>query len=308
MNTNDTAPFEGKRLEHFPFLLPEPQALACATSRCRRCHKRPTIRHTKTGMARAFTLIEVMVVMGIIALLLSMLLPGLAAAREQARGVVCRSNIRQLVLANDYYADDNGGVYVPGASDFMKNLHRWHGQRTRSSEPFDSARGPLVAYLGRDGAIRQCPTFPAEEIASESGGFERGNGGYGYNNAFIGVQLTAHSSGEYTVSNDRAGANNRWIQRPAETVMFTDSGFAAQGLIEYSFCEPRYLLPYPSFRAVPSIHFRHRNLANVAWCDGHVDAQSMTFTHWSHLYPSDPKRFEIGWFGASDDNRLFDLK
>jgi len=268
----------------------------------------PMTWHAQMGMIRAFTLIEVMVVMGIIALLLSMLLPGLAAAREQAKGVVCRSNIRQLVLANGYYADDNGGVYVPGASDFMMNLHRWHGQRTRLGEPFDPKRGPLVAYLGRDGAIRQCPAFPAEEIASERGGFERGNGGYGYNNAFIGVQLMAHTSGEYTVSNDRAGANTRWVQRPAETVMFTDSGFAAQGLIEYSFCEPRYLLPYPSFRAVPSVHFRHRNLANIAWCDGHVDAQAMTFTHWNRLYPSDPKRFDIGWFGDSDDNGLFDLK
>lgn len=259
------------------------------------------------GNHRAFTLIEVMVVIGIIALLLSMLLPGLAAAREQARGIVCRSNIRQLALANDYYASDNGGVYVPGAADFVKNLHRWHGQRERLSEPFDARRGPLVAYLGQDGAIRQCPTFPADQIAAESGGFERGNGGYGYNNAFVGVQLKAHSSGEYTVSNDRAGANVRWIQRPHETVMFTDSGFAARGLIEYSFCEPRYLPSYPTIRATPSIHFRHRKLANVAWCDGHVDAQTITLTHWSHLYPSDPKRFNIGWFGASDDNRLFDL-
>ena len=54
----------------------------------------------------AFTLIEVLVVVGIVAILASMLLPSLSSAREQGRAVVCRSNIRQILLANGYYTED----------------------------------------------------------------------------------------------------------------------------------------------------------------------------------------------------------
>jgi hypothetical protein len=256
----------------------------------------------------AFTLIEVLVVVGIVATLVSILLPGLSAAREQARAVVCRSNIRQVILANGYYKEDYRGVYCPGASDFLRNLHRWHGEREHPSQPFDPTRGPLVPFLGSDGAIRQCPTFPADQIAAETGGFERGNGGYGYNNDFVGVQLIEYSSGDYVVLNDRAGTLADRIRRPAETIMFTDTAFAASGLIEYSFAESRFHPQYPGVRGVPSIHFRHRKQASVGWCDAHVDAHPMTYTEWNHLYRADPERFGIGWFGEADDNQLFDLK
>lgn len=260
---------------------------------------------------KAFSLLEMLVVMGTISMLVAILMPSLSAAREQARGVMCRSNIRQIMLANDYYADDHGGVYVAGAADFLENLNRWHGARSHVGTAFDPLDGPLVPYLGGDAVIRQCPTFPADEIARESDGFERGNGGYGYNNRFIGTQVEVRSSsgslGEYAVVTDRAGTMTGWVSRPAETIMFTDSAFAADTLIEYSFAEPRFHPEYPLFRAAPSIHFRHRKLANVGWCDGHVDAQKMTFTQASQFYRADPKRFDIGWFGEHDDNRLFDL-
>ncbi len=258
--------------------------------------------------ATAFTLIEVLVVMGMIVLLLSMLLPGLSSARAQAKSVLCRSNIRQIMLANGYYAEDHHRVYCPGASEFLENLHRWHGARDHVSEPFDSTRGPLVPYLGPDGAIHQCPAFPADEIASESGGFERGNGGYGYNNAFVGVQLRGYASDEYVVANDGAGTWVDRIRKPAETVMFADSAFAGRSLIEYSFAEPRFHPQHPHFRMDPSIHFRHRKHANVAWCDGHAGAERRTFTWSSGLYAADPKRLDIGWFGKTDDNSLFDTE
>lgn len=265
---------------------------------CCRCHARRC----------AFTLLELLVVTGIMALLLSMLIPSLASARQQAKSVVCRSNIRQVLLANGYYAQDHMGVYCPGAADFLKNLHRWHGQRDHPSEAFDSSRGPLVDYLGPEATIRQCPSFPADKIAEESGGFERGNGGYGYNNAYIGVRVAGESENEYVIETDQAGAWLAKIQRPGETIMFADSAFAGHGLIEYSFAEPRFHPRYPLYRAAPSIQFRHRGTANVGWCDGHVDSHRQTFTHKSPFYPTDPKRFEIGWFGQSDSNKLFDLR
>lgn len=283
--------------------------LPVRSSREGRFARSTTLLPAVPGSSRGgFTVLEMLVVVAIIVMLAALLLPSLADAREQAKSVVCRSNISQIMLANGYYAEDHGGVYCPGAADMLSNLHRWHGEREDTGQPFDSTRGPLVPYLGSEGAIRQCSTFPASEIAMETGGFERGNGGYGYNNAFIGRQLKEWASGEYTVATDKGGALADQVIRPAETIMFSDSAFAGSRLIEYSFAEPRFHPQYPLFRADPSIHFRHRGFANVGWCDGHADTHRRTFTWSSGLYPTDPDPLNIGWFGTADDNSLFDLK
>lgn len=62
----------------------------------------------KTG----FTLIELLVVISIIALLVSILLPALARAREQAKSIVCLSNLRQQGLTMALYVGDNDGYYA----------------------------------------------------------------------------------------------------------------------------------------------------------------------------------------------------
>lgn len=250
----------------------------------------------------AFTLVELLVTAGVAMLLIGILLPGLGRAREQARSTICQSNIRQLAMANGLYAQESGGVYVPGALGFLQNLHRWHGERSTIQEPFVSSRGPFVHYLGPDGAIRECPTFRPEKR-----GFEIGNGGYGYNNAYVGVQTTMNRQGRVIIVSDRAGTIADRVKRPGDTVMFTDSAFVDRQLIEYSFAEPRF---HPTFglRADPSIHFRHAKRANVAWCDGSVRREIRTHTWSSGIYQGNPDRWGIGWFGDTDDNGLFDLQ
>ncbi len=249
-----------------------------------------------------FTLVELLVTAGVVMLLIGILLPSLGRAREHARSTYCQSNIRQLATANGLYAQEFGGVYVPGASEFLANLHRWHGERSSLAEPFGSSRGPLAAYVGPHGAIRDCPTFRPEKR-----GFETGNGGYGYNNAYVGVQTAMNRHGRVIVISDRAGTVADRIKHPGDTVMFTDSAFVNDQLIEYSFAEPRF---HPAFvsRADPSIHFRHARRANVAWCDGHISIQRRTYSWSSGIYPGDPDRWGLGWFGEKDDNGLFDLK
>ena len=62
---------------------------------------------------RGFTLIELLVVVSIIALLVSILLPALSKAREQAKIVVCASNQHQLVVGVALYASDYDGRMPP---------------------------------------------------------------------------------------------------------------------------------------------------------------------------------------------------
>jgi prepilin-type N-terminal cleavage/methylation domain-containing protein/prepilin-type processing-associated H-X9-DG protein len=67
-------------------------------------------------MKKGFTLVELLVVIGIIAVLISILLPTLAAARRSAYNAQCLSNARQLTMAAMLFAQEHRG-YVPVASD-----------------------------------------------------------------------------------------------------------------------------------------------------------------------------------------------
>src|SRR5262245_11829908 len=106
------------RAPHFPFATP-PGMRSCRYSGI--CAGLSFHLEEKAGRSmramfcrQAFTLIEILVVVAIIALLIAILLPSLARARGQARLVLCQSNIKQLEYGFGMYVVENKGRF-PGS-------------------------------------------------------------------------------------------------------------------------------------------------------------------------------------------------
>lgn len=119
----------------------------------------------------AFTLVELLVVIGIIALLISILLPSLNAARESARLIKCSSNLRSIGQGVAIYVSEYKGMLPP--SNYYKGFH-WEGTKQEPDTPRDgyvhwsnflcgdkSKQGTDAAFtqLGGWDAF-QCPSLP----------------------------------------------------------------------------------------------------------------------------------------------------
>ena len=112
---------------------------------------------------RGFTLIELLVVISIIALLISLLLPALSSAREAAKSVACRSNMKEIVLAQHYYATDDPKGILPGTATHPRGLD-WCGYNNNLiggvAPPFNGTpyNGLLWKYVQKVEKIYECPT------------------------------------------------------------------------------------------------------------------------------------------------------
>jgi prepilin-type N-terminal cleavage/methylation domain-containing protein/prepilin-type processing-associated H-X9-DG protein len=109
---------------------------------------------------KGFTLIELLVVIAIIALLMGILMPALSRARRQARDVACLSNLRQLGLAAQMYAQECED-FIPRALDNQQA--RWLlvfmpflGEKYRGTNDY------------RKVDIYQCPSFPPTGLGSNN--------------------------------------------------------------------------------------------------------------------------------------------
>lgn len=116
---------------------------------------------------RGFTLIELLVVISILAVLIAILMPALGRAREQAKFVGCKANLKSYGILAFMYIDDNDGK-MPDAWTSFYNKHeeyrgephrycRWHNP-DYDLEKYPEYAGPFWPYLKGKG-IHICPSF-----------------------------------------------------------------------------------------------------------------------------------------------------
>jgi prepilin-type N-terminal cleavage/methylation domain-containing protein/prepilin-type processing-associated H-X9-DG protein len=250
--------------------------------------------------AGGFTLIELLTVVAVIAILIGLTVPVVTHVKQSGWATRSSSNLRQLAVANMAYLSDHG-CYAP--ADDRWNLKRWHGSRSGTNEPFDPASGYLADYLGNSRRVTPCPLFTAMLSKAGEDTFEAGTGGYGYNASYVG----GTPGWAWNADGSRVSATPARVPRLASTVMFATTAYArSEGIQEYPYAEPPFwdFGEGPTFwRPSPSVHFRFRGKAIVAWCDGHVSMETREERDVGYNpHGGDPADHGLGWFGPDEEN------
>jgi prepilin-type N-terminal cleavage/methylation domain-containing protein/prepilin-type processing-associated H-X9-DG protein len=108
-----------------------------------------------------FTLIELLVVIAIIALLLSIVVPALSAAKEMARRTICRANIRSVLQADQVYSSQNNGLFIPIVNGWSPNNWTWY-QNPELLKIMELSKGSMKAAEGVNFTVKYNDTLPDE--------------------------------------------------------------------------------------------------------------------------------------------------
>lgn len=226
------------------------------------------------GKKSAFTLIELVVVIAIIAILLAVFIPSLRLARERGQRAVCLSNLRQLTIAWTLYADDNDGKLVWAASGTTEQsgLVGWVGpafafSNNRSEVLQNPEKGPLWPYI-QDIDIYRCPSGRAGsvvtyEIVSAANGSDLNGTGCDY-------QTYMHKMRSSDIGNSVGSTVLRlnWLTDIRTPPMGQRAIFVDQGYRVHFYHVP-YLQPHWDRLHPPPIH--HAEGVTLSMADGHAE-------------------------------------
>jgi len=197
---------------------------------------------------RAFTLVELLVVISIIALLIAILLPSLKKAREQTKETVCASNLRSLLLAVQEYAVSN--------NDYLVTAGLSHGGNVDEQAAWINT---LKTEYGNE-LVARCPSdkSPYWETPWPTTTQQR---------------RTSFATTYYTVKEiGGKGPYNRFglIRRASDTVFMVELAEETQFAVA-DHVHPEDWWSNPDVLAVEQVaETRHRDRANYSFFDGHV--------------------------------------
>jgi prepilin-type N-terminal cleavage/methylation domain-containing protein/prepilin-type processing-associated H-X9-DG protein len=219
----------------------------------------------KSAFQHGFSLLELLVCMGILALLAALLLPSLARSKLSAQRIKCVGNLRQLGLGAHLYWDDNAGncfsygpILTNGGQLYWFG---WLGPGAEGQRPFDAATGALFPYLQGRG-VELCPSlnYSLAQFKLKATGAAYG---YGYN-----LNLSAPPR--------LPPINVNRLLQPAALVLLADAAqvntWQAPASPVNPMLEEWYYVDTSTNQ--PNGHFRHSRRANAVFCDGHVGRET----------------------------------
>ncbi len=252
---------------------------------------------------KAFTLVELLVVISIIAMLLAVLVPALSAARERARTIVCSSNLKNYGLALHMYAQANNDK-VPFGYNWLYSeatLNNTDARKNGCPKPcrwhFDKVQpdGNLWPYL-RDKNVNLCPTYRSYAVIAKCPNPSHSitlpfNPQYSYSmNVFIGIDWTMGWDSAYDnrstmkLSNIRRGAKcfpfaeeNPWTLNTGDTSQTNvhhrenySNAYLNDNLLWMAPNSGRYTDNFSTYHNTSSGR-KGEGKGNAVFVDGHVD-------------------------------------